>query len=79
MQFGEEEEKKDEAYNAPFRTQDSNEDSEDSNDSRSTISTVAASSPYVNHDMVRKPTKNVDYQPEKLKIIKKHAVELTDE
>ena len=78
MQFGEEE-KKDEAYNAPFRTQGSNEDSEDSNDLRSSRSSVVPSSPYVNHDMVRKPTKLADYRPEKFNIIKKHAVELTDE
>ena len=68
MQFGEEEEKKDEAYNAPMCstfTLDLNEDREDSNDLRSSISTVVASSPYVNHDMVRKPTKLADYRPEK--------------
>ena len=78
MQF-DEEESKEEAYNAQLRTFDSDEDSGDSNDSRSTISTVAASTPYVNHNLARKPTRSITNKVEKMKVSKKHVVQLTDE
>ena len=78
MQF-DEEESKEEIYNAQMLTFDSDGDSEDFNDSRSSISTFAASTPYVNHNLARKPTRSTENKIEKMKVSKKHVVQLTDE